>query len=90
MTLCYFFCLDTKEITKEKVKTYEKYVVGDMKKTHAFACDIIKPPDGSRSAQNKLAMKSIAQTVFCDDASLALFHVHIILRSGKNKERFSG
>jgi opacity protein-like surface antigen len=44
-----------------KVKTYEKYVVGDMKKTHAFACDIIKPPDGSRSAQNKLAMKSIKQ-----------------------------
>ena len=30
-TMRHFFCLDTKEMKKEKVMTDEKYGVGDMK-----------------------------------------------------------
>ena len=46
-TRCHFFCLDTKEMTKEKVKTVEKYGLGEIIKTHANACDNFRPPAGS-------------------------------------------
>jgi hypothetical protein len=35
---------DTKEMTKEKVKTDEKYGLGEIIQTHANACDNFRPP----------------------------------------------
>jgi hypothetical protein len=71
-------------MTKEKVKTDEKYGLGEIIQTHANACDNFRPPAGSlRCTELTRVAYSATQTEFCADASFALFYFHIFRRSIK-------